>query len=227
MAYTSPDQLRRERLQKWGTGPTREVRPQLPSNFDAAQKDARGVPSASPSQYAENNRKMYTMEDVPQAPATTNRWQAPGIGGAMQIAGLYGGLNRPSTEADAFTPTARQQTAEQFTKNAMRGAYPSTDRPAVPLWGPSTEADAFSDPRAPSVMPSAWQTGQLGSAKARPGMVSQLDSRPKSGARWGTALDQRPDPQDSARQTMDYYARKDARKDASRGGNSRRSDLAF
>jgi len=196
MAYQSPEQLRRERLQKWGTGPTREVRPMLPSNYDATGgRDKRGTSNASIPQYLENNRQMNTMVPVSApAPTPTSRWQAPGIGGAMAIAGRYGGLDRPSTEADAFAPTATQQTADQYTANAMSGAYPSTaaaPRPAMPLWGPSTEADAFSDPQAPSVVPNAWQTGQLGTATA-------LSAKRQTAAdRWTgfgkTALDRQPE----------------------------------
>jgi len=232
MAYQSPEQLRRERLQKWGTGPTRKVRPMLPSSYDAREswRENAGGKMIGIDQYKENNRKMYTMEDVPTpAPAPTSRWQAPGIGGAMAIAGRYGGLDRPSTEADAFAPTATQQTAAQYTENDMRGNYPRTaaaPRPAMPLWGPSTEADAFADPRAPSVMPSAWQTKSLkpmiGAAER---WGTALNDRPGGGRNFENlsrpmgqgSLDQRPNRQDSEQQTKDYYARKDARNARSRG----------
>jgi hypothetical protein len=198
MAYQSPEQLRRERLQKWGTGPTREVRPMLPSNYDATGgRDKWGTPNASIPQYLENNRKMNTMVPVSApTPAPTSRWQAPGIGGAMAIAGnpAYSRMDRPSTEADAFLPTATQQTADQYTANAMSGAYPSTaaaPRPAMPLWGPSTEADAFSDPQAPSVMPNAWQTKQLGTSSA---LAAKRETAAERWTGFGkTALDRQPE----------------------------------
>ena len=168
----------------------------LPSNYDATGgRDKWGTPNASIPQYLENNRKMNTMVPVSApTPAPTSRWQAPGIGGAMAIAGRYGGRDRPSTEADAFSPTATQQTADQYTANAMSGAYPPTasaPRPAMPLWGPSKEADAFSDPQAPSVMPNAWDSKQLSSA-VDAAVPSALTNRPKAGERWGTALDKVP-----------------------------------
>jgi hypothetical protein len=191
MAYQSPEQLRREKLQKWGTGPTREVRPMLPASYDAREKGSWRDNAGGIGYYKENNRKMYTMEDAP-----TSRWQAPGIGGAMAIAGnpAYSRLNRPSTEADAFLPTATQQTADQYTENDMRGNYPRTaaaPRPAMPLWGPSTEADAFSDPQAPSVMPNAWQTKQLGTSSA---LAAKRETAAERWTGFGkTALDRQPE----------------------------------
>jgi hypothetical protein len=218
----------------------------LPSNYDATGgRDKWGTPNASIPQYLENNRQMNTMVPVSApTPAPTSRWQAPGIGGAMAIAGnpAYSRLNRPSTEADTFDPSATELTAAQYTENDMRGNYPSTaaaPRPAMPLGRPSTEADAFSDPRAPSVTPDAWQRGELKPALAR------LSAQPKAAERWGGfsgeltrpmgqgALDrteqQKLDSaESSARQSYDYYARKDEKRFRAGGqGGSRRSNFAF
>jgi len=218
----------------------------LPSNYDATGgRDKWGTPNASIPQYLENNRQMNTMVPVSApTPARTSQWQAPGIGGAMAIAGnpAYSRLDRPSTEADAFAPTATELTAAQYTENDMRGNYPRTaaaPRPAMPLGRPSTEADAFADPRAPSVTPDAWQRSELKPALAR------LSAQPKAAERWGGfsgelrrpmgqgALDrteqQKMDSAESAaRQSYDYYARKDEKRFRAGGqGGSRRSNFAF
>jgi hypothetical protein len=86
--------------------PTQMVRPMLPSNYDAREKwrENAGGKMIGMDQYLENNRKMYTMENVPTAariPAPKEQMTSEDR--QMAILGKYGGAqpvqgsdNRPS-----------------------------------------------------------------------------------------------------------------------------------
>jgi hypothetical protein len=72
--------------------PTQQVRPMLPNSYDARQKWRENVPGGKMigmDQYKENNRKMYTMENVP----TAARPPAAKYGGTQTV---QAGDNRPS-----------------------------------------------------------------------------------------------------------------------------------
>jgi len=137
--------------------PVQMVRPMRPAGSDSREKWRENVPGGKMigiDQYKENNRKMYTMEDVP---ASRPKWENPeqnaGTNGAMSIAGRYGGataiqstqrslarnLGRLSTETDAFT--------EPFTTSY----FPAGGRP-------STESDAFDTSPVPYVLPQGGPT---------------------------------------------------------------------
>lgn len=160
MAYFTDAQKKQQQLNKWGTGPTRMVRPKLPNNYDATEGRNRwGAPNASVDKYLDNNRKMYEMEDVPpMARPVNNGWMAPGISGAMDVARRYG--SGPDT--GDMGDLAVQQTATQLARNPSVNAaarWGVAAKPSAPR--PSTEADAFVDNQPGSVRPDSWRSGAL------------------------------------------------------------------
>ena len=125
--FQTKDEKEIEAIRK-GTGgrfprETQLVRPMLPSSFDAREKwrENAGGKMIGMDQYLENNRKMYTMENVPTAARTpAPKEQMTNEDRQMAILGKYGGaqaiqdrqrsnarqLGRPSTESDAFNDPA-------------------------------------------------------------------------------------------------------------------------
>ena len=156
-----------------GTGPTRQVRPMLPTSYDATGgRNKWGAPRNSEAKYLENNRRMYTMEDVPQA-SRTGGWQAPSQSDAVNIARQFGGGSQ----------------AQNTAMYAQRGVWGAPDKIAPDVAGfLSRNAAPSPEATAPMAQPeNAWQRGQLAAPAA--GEYSALTSKPKAGERWGTALD--------------------------------------
>ena len=246
--FQTPDEKRMAAIRANPTNlPTRQVRPMLPNNYDATGGTNKwGAPNASIPQYLENNRKMYTMEDVPKpggatgspvspnAPdgrpltqvRTSNGWQTSNQQTSVDIARRYGG-------------GAQAQNTAVY---AQRGVWGAPDTTVGT--GPS-QGDVMDMERAGAVGPvaqsskDAWQRKELKPALAR------LSAQPNAAQRWGGLtgelnrpmgqgpLDMTPEKRmaaanDSARQSYDYYARRDARRFGGGGqGRSNRSNMAF
>ena len=187
--------------------PKRMVRPELPNNYDATMgRNKWGNMNASDEQYLENNRKMYSLVEVPQpqgSQAQAQAWQAPTQADAVSIARRFGG----GAQAQNTAMYAQRGTwgAPAPAAAAIAGRYAA---PSAPL---STEADAFTNPGEPV---SSWTSGALPNVNPS----SYSGPAPAVGSRWSTKMDA-PTQRSSAEQTMSYYRRKAAREPARQDNN--------
>ena len=255
----------------------------LPNNFDATGgRDKWGTPNASIPQYLENNRKMYTMENVPA------KWSAPKKPTNLNAAKRnYDALSMTPAEIDErdynkrdqenyrieqqygsdqgkarLLSQIREEGGSSFTPDQakMSGVYTPHNAPgsysgegsqsSAPQWQQNLtklypelgiEGSAAND-KFKSEFTSSMSKAEVDELAQR--SMGDFSSSPQpdtsklkpligAAERWGTALndrpgggrnfenlsrpmgqgalDQRPNRQDSAQQTKDYYARKDAR----------------
>jgi len=230
MAYQSPEQLRRERLQKWGTGPTREVRPMLPSNYDAMLMTPAEIEQRD---YNKRDQENYRIEqqygsDKGQArylsqiregagsSFTPDQAKMSGVLTPHNAPGSYSGegaqINAPQWQQDLTVKfpelgragTANDKFESEFTSSMSKAEVDELAERAMGDFSSSPQQDI------PKLKP------MIGAAE-RWGMA--LNDRPGGGRNFENlkrpmgqgSLDQRPNRQDSAQQTKDYYARKDAR----------------
>jgi len=122
---------------------TRLVRPELPNNFDAAQHNRWGTPTASEQQYQANNRAMYNLVDIPPvAPAVPRGWQSPSAVDALSIAGRYGGDEAMADTSMNILGSNRWQPVLNNAPPPRQGPPAPTATPSTPAWFQSALADA-------------------------------------------------------------------------------------
>ena len=122
---------------------TRLVRPELPNNFDAAQHNRWGIPTASEQQYQANNRAMYNLVDIPPvAPAVPRGWQSPSAVDALSIAGRYGGDEAMADTSMNILGSNGWQPVLNNPQAPMQGPPAPTSTPSTPAWFQSALADA-------------------------------------------------------------------------------------
>jgi hypothetical protein len=180
--------------------PTQMVRPMLPNSYDAREKWRENVPGGKMigiDQYKENNRKMYTMEDVPtlggatgspvspNAPdgrpltqvRTSNGWQAPNQQTSVDIARRYGG------GAQAQNTAVYAQRGVWGSPDTTVGTGPSQgDVMDMEKAGTADMSPRFSPIEMRKSTLDAWQSGALAPqiAKADP-YGTMLNDRPGRG----------------------------------------------
>jgi hypothetical protein len=246
--YETPDEKRLAAIRANPSGlPVRQVRPMLPNNYDATGgKDKWGTPKTSISQYLENNRKMYTLEDVPSAaPAPVSRWEAPKLDASVKIARKYGGQEQATaTEFQGLRGNRwgasggigpqgdfRFQPYVVESPRPGQGAFGFSSSAVPQFTGFASTPSRFGAPTGtPPSTPTA--TGATQGAMLGGGAGAQergfayrepsnLDAMPRFGSAWGTSLDRAP-VRTNARGPRSM-ARFNAMQRASRGA-SRRDD---
>jgi hypothetical protein len=228
---------------------TQMVRPMLPSNYDAREKwrENAGGKMIGMDQYLENNRKMYTMENVPtagDATASTIPTNAPDGRPLTQVRTING-YQTPNqqTSVDIARRYGGGAQAQNTAIYAQRGVWGAPDTTVGT--GPS-QGDVMDMERAGAVRPiaeapkNAWQRNELKPALARlsaepnakySGPNNEL-SRPMGEGALDMSLEKRmASANDSARQSYDFYARRYARMfgrgNQGRSNRSDRSNMAF
>jgi len=176
------------------------VRPELPNNYDAAQKNSQGVPTTSPAQYQENNRRMYSLQPIPtMGKAVPRGWQAPTPMDSLAIGGQYGGAQGtgstfsnltgiPSASAPPSLQPGMAPTPMQRRPMSALGVSPAFAHDDIESSQPSWFQDAQSQAsaRAATLVPPSENTFQKHQRMAQEGTGG---TRPISAARryfWGT-----------------------------------------
>ena len=223
--------------------PVQMVRPMLPSSYDAREKwrENAGGKMIGMDQYLENNRKMYTLENVPTSEGATGSSVSPNApdGRPLTQVRTSNGFQTPNqqTSVDIARRYGGGAQAQNTAIYAQRGVWGAPDTTVGS--GPS-QGDVMDMERAGTVGPvaeaskDAWQRNELKPALARlsappnakySGPNNEL-SRPMGEGALDMSLEKRlASANDSARQSYDYYARQDARK--FRRGNQDRSDRSY
>lgn len=219
---------------------TQLVRPMRPAGSDSREKwrENAGGKMIGMDQYLENNRKMYTMENVPtagDATASTIPTNAPDGRPLTQVRTING-YQTPNqqTSVDIARRYGGGAQAQNTAIYAQRGVFGAPDTSVGS--GPS-QGDVMDMERAGAVRPvaeapkNAWQRNELKPALARlsaepnakySGPNNEL-SRPMGEGALDMGLEKRiASANDSARQSYDFYARRDARMFGR--GNQGRSD---
>ena len=228
--------------------PVQMVRPMRPASSDSREKwrENAGGKMIGMDQYLENNRKMYTMENVPTSEGATGPSVSPNApdGRPLTQVRTSNGFQTPNqqTSVDIARRYGGGAQAQNTAIYAQRGVWGAPDTTVGS--GPS-QGDVMDMERAGAVGPvaqapkDAWQRKELKPALAR------LSAQPNAAERWSGfsgelsrpmgqgALDMTPEKRmasanDSARQSYDYYARKDEKRFRAGGqGGSHRSNFAF
>jgi len=170
---------------------TQMVRPMLPSSFDAREKwrENAGGKMIGMDQYLENNRKMYTMENVPtagDATASTIPTNAPDGRPLTQVR-TSNGYQTPNqqTSVDIARRYGGGAQAQNTAIYAQRGVWGAPDTTVGT--GPS-QGDVMDMERAGAVRPiaeapkNAWQSGSLEPLIAKADHYgTMLNDRPEGG----------------------------------------------
>jgi hypothetical protein len=231
---------------------TQMVRPMLPSNYDATEvakwgKNEFGQSKIPIERYMENSRKMRTVENVPtagDATASTIPTNAPDGRPLTQVK-TSNGYQTPNqqTSVDIARRYGGGAQAQNTAIYAQRGVFGAPDTSVGT--GPS-QGDVMDMERAGAVRPiaeapkNAWQRNELKPAlaplSANPnakysGPNNEL-TRPMGEGALDMSLEKRmASANDSAKQSYDFYARRNARMfgrgNQGRSNRSDRSNMAF